>query len=76
MKKSAKPVLTKAEAIHKAYVAKWGTLKPQERDIIERYYGFGENLKHTLEEIGKIYGLSRERIRQLKHYAVEKIMGE
>lgn len=48
-------------------------LDARERSIIERYYGFYNNAKHTLEEIGVEEGITRERVRQIKHYALVKI---
>jgi len=48
-------------------------LDPRERSIIERYYGFYDNAKHTLEEIGGEENITRERVRQIKHYALRKI---
>ncbi len=43
------------------------TLGPRESEIIRRYYGFGDFEPMTLEQIGYTFGLTRERIRQLRN---------
>ncbi len=68
-----KKTTTKAAEVYKYYTHGLGLLDPREKDIIERYYGFGGNMRHTLEEIAKHYKVTRERIRQIKHYAIKKI---
>jgi RNA polymerase primary sigma factor len=46
------------------------TLKIKERDIICMYFGLMGKQKMTLEEIGEFYGLTRERVRQIKDKGV------
>jgi RNA polymerase primary sigma factor len=48
-------------------------LKPHERLVIERYYGLGDGNVRTLEEIGQEIGLTRERIRQIKHKTMGRL---
>jgi RNA polymerase primary sigma factor len=48
-------------------------LKEREAKVLRLYYGLGTDREMTLEEIGKIMGLTRERIRQIKEEAFEKI---
>jgi len=48
-------------------------LKPREATVLKLYYGLGREKEMTLEEIGQIMGLTRERIRQIKEEAFEKI---
>ncbi len=48
-------------------------LKQREAKVLKLYYGLGTDREMTLEEIGKIMGLTRERIRQIKEEAFEKI---
>lgn len=48
-----------------------GTLNPRHRDVIEKHFGLGGDEPKSLQEIGDLYGLSRERIRQLKSRALE-----
>ncbi len=50
-----------------------GDLKEREAKVLRLYYGLGSDHEMTLEEIGKIMGLTRERIRQIKEEAFEKI---
>jgi RNA polymerase primary sigma factor len=50
-------------------------LTPRERQIITLRFGLGGEREHTLEEIGKHFALSRERIRQIEQVAMEKLRG-
>jgi len=49
------------------------TLKPREAKIVKLYYGLDGNEPLTLREIGSIFNLSRERIRQIKERALERL---
>ena len=49
------------------------TLTPREREIIRRRFGMDDGHEQTLEEIGQIFGLTRERIRQLEAKALRKL---
>jgi len=48
-------------------------LPPREYQILVLYFGLNEERPHTLEEIGRRLNLSRERVRQLKEKALNKI---
>lgn len=48
-------------------------LNPIERDIIRRRFGMGEDTDQTLDEIGKFYNLSRERVRQIQAQGLQKM---
>lgn len=48
-------------------------LTPKEKDIIIKRFGLGESAPMTLEEIGEIYNLTRERIRQVESKALRKL---
>jgi len=50
-------------------------LTARERRIIMLRFGLGGEREHTLEEIGKHFELSRERIRQIEQVAMEKLRG-
>jgi RNA polymerase primary sigma factor len=50
-------------------------LTPRERRIIMLRFGLGGEGEHTLEQIGKQFDLSRERIRQIEQVAMEKLRG-
>jgi RNA polymerase primary sigma factor len=48
-------------------------LSPKERKILEMRHGLLDGVTHTLEEVGKEFGVTRERIRQSEAKAHEKI---
>lgn len=48
-------------------------LTKREDEIIRLRYGLDDNKARTLEEIGQIYGLTRERIRQIQAKALRKM---
>src|SRR5262245_17993218 len=49
------------------------TLSPREEKIVRMRFGIGEKAEHTLEETGKIFGVTRERIRQIESSALKKL---
>jgi RNA polymerase primary sigma factor len=49
------------------------TLKPQEAKVLRLRFGLDEKGDHTLEEIGRMLGVTRERIRQIEVKAIEKL---
>ena len=49
------------------------TLTPREEKIIRMRFGIREELSHTLEETGKVFGITRERIRQIEAIALKKL---
>ena len=48
-------------------------LNAREEDILKRYFGLGGNEPHTLEEIGQVYRLTRERVRQIRDRAIWRL---
>lgn len=48
-------------------------LNPIEKDIIRRRFGLGDDTDQTLDEIGKMYNLSRERVRQIQAQGLMKM---
>lgn len=49
------------------------TLKDREQDVVRMRYGLGNSARMTLEEIGNIYGVTKECIRQTEIRALKKI---
>ena len=50
-----------------------GRLNTRERDVVQRRFGLGGERPQTLEEIGSLMNLSRERIRQIEREALERM---
>jgi RNA polymerase primary sigma factor len=48
-------------------------LTPREQKILEMRFGLTDGVAHTLEEVGKEFGVTRERIRQIEAKALERI---
>lgn len=48
-------------------------LLPREQKILNMRFGLDDGVTHTLEEVGKEFGVTRERIRQIEAKALEKI---
>jgi RNA polymerase nonessential primary-like sigma factor len=49
------------------------SLPPRQQEILARRYGLDGQEEMTLAAIGKVLGLSRERVRQLEHDALEQL---
>ena len=49
------------------------TLTQREEKIMKMRFGIGEEVEHTLEEIGKTFKVSRERIRQIEKKALKRL---
>jgi RNA polymerase primary sigma factor len=49
------------------------TLRPRERDVLKLRFGLSDGNKRTLEEIGQLFGVSRERVRQIETRAINKL---
>lgn len=48
-------------------------LKPREVEILKMRFGFETDTPMTLEEIGQLFGMTRERIRQIEQKAIRKL---
>jgi len=49
------------------------TLSAREADILRLYYGLNGEPPYSLEEIGKLFNLTRERVRQVKEKAIKRL---
>jgi RNA polymerase primary sigma factor len=48
-------------------------LTPREEQVLRKRFGIGEKSDHTLEEVGKLFNVTRERIRQIEAKALRKL---
>ena len=49
------------------------TLSEREKEVVKLYFGIGEEIAHTLDEIGQRFNLTRERARQIKEKALRRL---
>ncbi len=49
------------------------TLTEREADVLRMRFGMYDGRSHTLEEVGQIFGVTRERIRQIENKAIRKL---
>jgi RNA polymerase primary sigma factor len=75
------------EAAESAFDIAWGeqrthevrrlldSLPEREREVIEMRFGLTGARPFTLEEIGRLFDVTRERIRQIEHHALGKLRG-
>lgn len=74
--KNVSPVQAAGSELLKGYITKAiADLSPREKKILEMRFGLADGVTHTLEEVGKEFGVTRERIRQIEAKALEKIQG-
>ncbi|NHN19841.1 sigma-70 family RNA polymerase sigma factor, partial [Bacillus amyloliquefaciens] len=50
-----------------------GTLDEREQQVIRLRYGLDDGQPRTLDQIGKLFGLSRERVRQIEREVMGKL---
>ena len=48
-------------------------LTPREEQVLRKRFGIAEKSDHTLEEVGKLFNVTRERIRQIEAKALRKL---
>jgi RNA polymerase primary sigma factor len=49
------------------------TLSPRDARVLRLYFGLDGGREHTLEEIGNMLGVTRERVRQLRDRALKRL---
>jgi RNA polymerase primary sigma factor len=49
------------------------TLPPRDAKVLRLYFGLDGGREHTLEEIGRVFGITRERVRQLRDRALKRL---
>jgi RNA polymerase primary sigma factor len=49
------------------------SLTPKEQEIIKKRFGIGDEVPHTLEDVGNDFDVTRERIRQIEVKAIRKL---
>lgn len=64
------------DSLRKDIESSLSTLDHREAEIIRYYYGLNGYVPHTLEEIGDEFGLTRERVRQIKEKAIKKLKNQ
>ena len=62
-----------ASALRASIAQALGELTPREQRILQMRFGIGDSSEHTLEEVGKVFGVTRERIRQIEAKALAKL---
>ena len=68
------PSTSAARKILKTYLNEIiADLTPREQKILDMRFGLSDGVTHTLEEVGKVFAVTRERIRQIEAKALEKI---
>lgn len=61
------------ESVRKDIINGLDILSPREIQVISAYFGLENQKPLTLEEIGDLYGLTRERVRQIKERAIRRM---
>jgi len=68
------PEMSTARKILKNYISEIiSDLAPREQKILDMRFGLTDGVTHTLEEVGKVFAVTRERIRQIEAKALDKI---
>ncbi len=61
------------DSLRKEIERSLSTLSAREADIVRLYYGLNGEPPYSLEEIGKLFNLTRERVRQIKEKAIKRL---
>ena len=65
--------LAYSESLRREIARSLSTLTDRQRDVIKLYFGIGVPHQMSLEDIGEKFGLTRERVRQIKDKAINKL---
>ncbi len=69
-----RPDISTAEGLLREDVNKiLNQLNPRERDIVYLRFGLEDGRPRTLEEVGRLFNITRERVRQIEHKAFRKL---
>lgn len=63
----------KLRELRETLEALMGEITNREKEVLKERYGFEDSVDKTLEEVGKKFGLTRERIRQIEKKAITKL---
>ena len=68
------PSATSDERLRRQYLGEWVSgLPATERSVIEMRYGLNHTTQRTLDSIGRQFGITRERVRQIENQAIRKL---
>ena len=68
------PAVSAQQKILKKYITEIvADLTPREQKILDMRFGLTDGVTHTLEEVGRVFAVTRERIRQIEAKALDKI---
>ncbi len=71
---SSRPDATTEEQLLRQDIGRMlSQLTPRERDIMHLRYGLEDGRQRTLEEVGRLFNITRERVRQIEHKAFRKL---